>query len=257
MGSLQDMSIPRFPLLTERETVRLLKKARKGDQKAREKLVSCNFRLVFTIVKRFEGRGFDPEDLFQIGVIGLIKAIDNFDPDYGVRFSTYAVPMIIGEIKRFLRDDHPIKITRALKEKGILVKRIREKLVRELGREPTVGEIAAALNLGKEEVTAALEAAQLPMSLFETLNNNHNEGDSLSVLDCLSSEGEQEHAWLERIALRDALTRLPERERRIIWLRFFEDKTQAEVGALLGLSQVQISRLERQAMARLRDHLRS
>jgi len=256
MGSLQDMSIPRFPLLSERDTVRLLKKARKGDQRAREKLVNCNFRLVFNIVKRFEGRGFDPEDLFQIGVIGLIKAIDNFNPDYGVRFSTYAVPMIIGEIRRFLRDDHPIKVTRALKEKGILIKRMREKLVRELGREPTVGEIAGALNLGKEEVAAALEAAQLPISLFETLNN-HNEGDSLSVLDCLKSEGEQEHAWLEKIALRDALTRLPERERRIIWLRFFEDKTQAEVGALLGLSQVQISRLERQAVARLRDHLRS
>lgn len=257
MGSLQDMCIPHFPLLSEKETLRLLKKARKGDLKARERLVNCNYRLVFNIIKRFEGRGFDLEDLFQIGVIGLLKAVDNFDPDYGVRFSTYAVPMIIGEIKRFLRDDHPVKITRALKEKGILIRRMHEKLVRELGREPTIGEIAEALNFGKEEVSAALEAAQLPVSLFEAINsNNPDEEDSLSVLDCLKSEGEHEYAWLEKIALRDALARLPERERKIICLRFFEDKTQTEVGEMLGLSQVQVSRLERQAVAKLRDYLR-
>lgn len=258
MSPLQDMSIPRFPLLSEKETARLLKKARKGDRKAREKLVNCNYRLVFNIVKRFEGRGIELEDLFQIGVIGLLKAVDNFDPKYGVKFSTYAVPMILGEIKRFLRDDRPIKITRALKERGILVKKMYEKLVCELGREPTVKEIAEALNFSKEEVSMALEAAQLPISLFETIEtDNSDEGDSLRVLDCVKSDGEQEGTWLEKIALRDALANLPERERRIIWLRFFEDKTQAEVGAMLGLSQVQVSRLERQAVARLRDFLRT
>ncbi|MGB9793221.1 MAG: sigma-70 family RNA polymerase sigma factor, partial [Thermacetogeniaceae bacterium] len=164
----------------------------------------------------------------------------------------------LGEIKRFLRDDHPIKITRALKERGILVKKTFERLVRELGREPTIKEIAEALNFSKEEVSVALEAAQLPISLFEAIEASTNsEGDSLRVLDCLKSDGEQESIWLEKIALRDALASLPERERRVIWLRFFEDRTQAEVGTMLGLSQVQVSRLERQAVARLRDYLRT
>ncbi len=255
MGSLQQMGLPRFPLLSERETLRLLKKARRGDQRARETLINCNFRLVFSIIKRFEGRGFDLEDLFQIGVIGLIKAIDNFDSSYGVKFSTYAVPMIIGEIRRFLRDDQPIKVTRALKEKGIRVKRMREKLVREFGREPTVGEIAEALGVGKDEVVSALEATQLPVSLFEAVP--HGNGDSLCILDHLKSKGEQEQVWLEKIALREALANLPVRERQIIWLRFFQDRTQTEVGGMLGLSQVQVSRLERQAVAKLRESLRS
>lgn len=256
MGSLQEMGLPRFPLLSERETLRLLKKAHKGDRRAREKLINCNLRLVFNIVKRFEGRGFDLEDLFQIGMIGLIKAIDNFDPAYGVKFSTYAVPMVIGEIRRFLRDDHPIKVSRALKEKGIRVKRARENLVHEFGREPTVAEIAEALEVGREEVVTALEAAQLPISIFETVHHD-DAGDALCLLDNLKCENDQEQVWLERVALREALARLPARERQIIWLRFFQDKTQTEVGVLLGLSQVQVSRLERQAVARLREYLRS
>lgn len=256
MGSLQEMSIPRFPLLSEEETFRLLKKARKGDRKAREKLINCNYRLVFNIIRRFEGRGYEAEDLFQIGVIGLIKSIDNFDSDYGVKFSTYAVPMIIGEIRRFLRDDHPIKVSRALKEKGILVKRAREKLIQELNREPTVSELAGYLNLGKEEIAAALDAAQLPLSLFEAVSSD-DQGDSICVFDCIESGDGQEHAWLEKIALREAMAELPTRERQILWLRFFQDKTQAEVGAILGLSQVQVSRLERQAVARLRENMES
>ncbi|MDH7576257.1 MAG: SigF/SigG family RNA polymerase sporulation sigma factor [Bacillota bacterium] len=256
MNSLQEMGLPRFPLLSERETLRLLKKAHKGDHRAREKLINCNFRLVFNIVKRFEGRGFDLEDLFQIGAIGLIKAIDNFDVTYGVKFSTYAVPMIIGEIRRFLRDDRPVKVSRALKEKGIRVKRIREQLVREFGREPTIAEIADALELGKDEVVTALEATQLPISIFETFYHDENK-DNLCILDHLKIEDEEEQVWLEKIALREALLNLPDRERKIIWLRFFQDKTQAEVGALLGLSQVQVSRLERQAVAKLRKYLHS
>lgn len=166
MGSLQEMSVPRFPLLSEKDTLRLLKKSKK-EIRRREKLINCNLRLVFNIVKRFDGHGIDQEDLFQIGVIGLIKAIDNFDLGYGVKFSTYAVPMIIGEIRRFLRDDHPVKVTRALKEKGILLKRMREKLLVDLGREPTVTELARALNFEKDEIIAAMEAAQLPVSLLK------------------------------------------------------------------------------------------
>jgi RNA polymerase sporulation-specific sigma factor len=252
MASLQDMSLPNFPLLSDKETFKLLAKSRRGDHKAREKLVKSNFRLVFNIVKRFEGRGYDQDDLFQIGVIGLIKAIDNFDPAFQVKFSTYAVPLIIGEIRRFLRDDNPVKVTRALREKGILVKRAREKLIGALGREPTVAEIAEDMQCGRDEVIAALEAAQPIISLFETVSQKDSE--PLCVIDSLKSEDSQE-AWFEQIALRQAFVNLSPRERQIIWLRFFQDKTQAEIGAVLGLSQVQVSRLERQAVARLREHL--
>lgn len=252
MASLQDMSLPNFPLLSDKETFKLLAKSRRGDQKAREKLVNSNFRLVFNIVKRFEGRGYDQDDLFQIGVIGLIKAIDNFDPKFQVKFSTYAVPLIIGEIRRFLRDDNPIKVTRALRERGIHVKRAREKLISALGREPTVAEIAGDMQCSRDEVITALEAVQPVISLFETVS--HKDSEPLCVIDSLKSEDGQE-AWFEQIALRQAFVNLSTRERRIIWLRFFQDKTQAEIGAVLGLSQVQVSRLERQAVARLREHL--
>ncbi|AFV11807.1 sporulation sigma-G factor SigG [Thermacetogenium phaeum DSM 12270] len=253
MGSLQDMSLPRFPLLPEKETLQLIKKAHQGDCQAREKLINCNYRLVFNIVKRFTGRGYDEDDLFQIGVIGLIKAIDNFDPSYGVKFSTYAIPMIIGEIRRFLRDDHPVKVARALREKAVDVKNTREKLMRKLDREPTVGELADALKMTKDEVLLALEAVQLPVSLFETIGNEGEE--SPRMIDCLQEKADEETRWLERIDLRDALVRLPERERQIILLRYFQDKTQTEVGSLLGLSQVQVSRLERRAVAKLREYL--
>lgn len=253
MGS-QEMSLPRFPLLTDEETQQLLERARQGDQKAREKLVNCNYRLVFNIIKRFEGRGYENDDLFQIGVIGLIKAIDNFDPSFKVKFSTYAVPMIIGEIRRFLRDDHPIKITRAMKEKAVQVKQSRENLVRKLGREPTVAEIASDLGIASEDVVLAIEAAQLPVSLFETVGQAGNESSEL--IDYLSSHDEEEVGWLERIDLHDAMKFLPERERQIILMRYFHDKTQTEIGELMGLSQVQVSRLEQRAVAKLREYLR-
>jgi len=254
LASLQEMSLPNFPLLSEKETSKLLAKARKGDRKARENLVNSNFRLVFNIVKRFEGRGYEQDDLFQVGAIGLIKAIDHFDPGYGVKFSTYAVPLIIGEIRRFLRDDNPVKVTRALKERGILVKRVRENLIGVLGREPTVTEIAEAMQCGKDEVITALEAAQPIISLFEAVSQSQNDSEPLCIIDSLKNEDGQE-AWFEQIALRQAFTNLSSRERQIIWLRFFQDKTQAEIGALLGLSQVQVSRLERQTVSRLREHL--
>lgn len=251
---LQDMSLPRFPLLQDEEIQQLLKRSRQGDQQAREKLVNCNYRLVFNIIKRFEGRGHDNEDLFQIGVIGLIKAIDNFDPSFKVKFSTYAVPMIIGEIRRFLRDDHPVKITRAIKEKAIQVKQSRENLVRKLDREPTVEEIAEDMGMENEDVVLAIEAAQFPISLFETVGRE--EYESSELIDYLSSHGEEETGWLESIDLRDALECLPEREQKIIAMRYFQDKTQTEIGGLMGLSQVQVSRLEKRAVTKLREYLR-
>lgn len=251
---LQEMSLPRFPLLNDEETQQLLKRSRLGDEQAREKLVNCNYRLVFNIIKRFEGRGHEDEDLFQIGVIGLIKAIDNFDPSYQVKFSTYAVPMIIGEIRRFLRDDHPVKITRAMKERAIQVRQARENLVRKLGREPTVAEIAADMGMDDEDVVLAIEAAQFPVSLFETAGGEGYESSEL--IDYLSGHDEDETGWLESIDLRDALEYLPERERQIIVMRYFQDKTQTEIGIFLGLSQVQVSRLEQRAVAKLREYLR-
>lgn len=251
---LQDMSLPRFPLLEEEETQQLLNKSHSGDEQAREKLINCNYRLVFKIVKRFEGRGYDEEDLFQIGVIGLIKSIDNFDTSFGVKFSTYAVPMIIGEIRRFLRDDHPVKITRALKEKSFRVRQVRENMTLKLGREPTVAEIAAKMDIEMDDVILAIEASQFPVSLFETVGQD-GEG-SPQVLDYLADVEEDEMGWLEKIDLRDALIRLPEREQQVIVLRYFQDKTQTDVGSILGLSQVQVSRLEKRAVTKMREYLR-
>ena len=250
---LQDMSLPRFPLLKEEEVLQLLEKTHQGDEQAREKLVNCNYRLVFNIIRRFEGRGHEADDLFQIGVIGLIKAIDNFDISYDVKFSTYAVPMIIGEIRRFLRDDHPVKVTRAIKEKAVQVRYAREELGRKLDREPTVAEIAAELGMENEEVVLAIEAAQLPVSLFETVGQDGNDFNEL--INYLPSSDEEEAGWLESIDLHDAMERLPVREQQIVIMRYFQDKTQAEVGKIMGLSQVQVSRLEQKAVTKLREYL--
>jgi len=247
------MNLPRFPLLSEEETLELLRRAKEGDQEARERLINCNLKLVFNIVQRFENRGYELEDLFQIGTIGLIKAIDKFDLSYQVKFSTYAVPMILGEIKRFLRDDSSVKVSRSLKETAFKVNRAREELAKKLGREPGINEIAQVLDLSREEIVAALEAIQSPGSIHETVYQD--DGDPIYVLDQLQDENEQEPAWLDKIALKEVLLKLPEKHRKVIVMRFFQDKTQTEVAEKLGLSQVQISRIERQALARLRELL--
>jgi len=252
---LSEMNLPRFPLLSEEETLELLGRVKAGDQAARERLINCNLKLVFNIVQRFENRGYELEDLFQIGTIGLIKAIDKFDLNYQVKFSTYAVPMILGEIKRFLRDDSSVKVSRSLKETAFKVNRVRDELAKKLGREPGIGEIAQALNLSREEIVAALEAIQSPGSIHDTLYQD--DGDPIYVLDQLTDESEQEPAWLDKIALKEVLMKLPEKHRKVIVMRFFQDKTQTEVAEKLGLSQVQISRIERQALARLRELLGS
>ncbi|MBM7865162.1 RNA polymerase sporulation sigma factor SigF [Heliobacterium gestii] len=250
---LSEMNLPRFPLLGEEETTRLLKGARDGDSDARERLIQCNLRLVFNLVQRFQHRGYELEDLFQIGVIGLIKAIDKFDLSYNVRFSTYAVPMIVGEIRRFLRDDSPIKVSRSYKEVAQRIHRIRQELNGSLGREPTVQEIAGAMNLPVEDVVEALEAVQLPTSIHETLYQD--DGDPIFLLDQLASVGTEESAWFDHLALKDVMSRLAVREREILEMRFFQDKTQTEVANLVGLSQVQISRIERAALKKIREML--
>jgi len=248
---LVEMNLPRFPLLKDREMKELLSKAKAGDSYARDRLINCNLKLVFNLVKRFQNRGYDLEDLFQIGCIGLIKAIDKFDPGYDVKFSTYAVPMIVGEIRRFLRDDNPVKVSRSVKETAYKIQQMRDMLTARLGREPSVGEVAAELGLSREEVVIALEAAQAPASIYETLHQD--DGDPVYLLDQLRDKEDGDAPWLERISVKELLDNLPERDRLIISWRFFEDKTQSDIALRLGLSQVQVSRLERQALKKLKE----
>ncbi len=252
---LSEMNLPRFPLLSEAETEELLRRAKAGDKEARERLINCNLKLVFNLVQRFENRNYELEDLFQIGTIGLIKAIDKFDLSYQVRFSTYAVPMILGEIRRFLRDDSTVKVSRSLKETAFKVNRTREEMAKKLGREPSISEIAETLNLSRDEIVAALEAVQMPGSIHDTIYQD--DGDPIYVLDQLAAEEGEEPAWLDKIAIKEVLRKIPEKHRRVLVMRFFQDKTQAEVAARMGLSQVQISRIERQALQKIRELLQA
>jgi len=246
---LSEMNLPRFPLLGDEEMVEMLTKAQAGDVQARERLINCNLRLGFNLVQRFTNIGYGVEDLFQIGTIGLIKAIDKFNLSYNVKFSTYAVPMIIGEIRRFLRDDNPVKVSRSLKENAYKINKARESLTRELGREPTLQEVSQAIGLTIDEMIASLEAVQAPTSIHETLYQD--DGDPIYVLDQLSNS-KDEINWFEKIALKEILNKLTDKEREIILLRFFQDKTQTEVANQVGLSQVQVSRIERQALKRFK-----
>lgn len=250
---LSEMNLPNFPLLSDEEMKRLLLQAKNGDEAARERLINCNLRLVFNLVRRFENRGYELEDLFQIGTIGLMKAIDKFDLTYNVKFSTYAVPMIIGEIRRFLRDDNPVKVSRSQKKVAYDINRKREEMTKELGREPLISEIAEALGLKSEEIISALEAIQVPTSIHETLYQD--DGDPIYVIDQLKSDKYDESSWFDKIALKELLIKLPEKHRKVLLLRFFQDKTQTEVADIIGLSQVQVSRIERQALAGIRDLL--
>ncbi|HBX24352.1 MAG TPA: RNA polymerase sporulation sigma factor SigF [Desulfotomaculum sp.] len=250
-GKLTDMNLPRFPLLKDAEMKDLLARAQKGDAHARERLINCNLKLVFNLVKRFHNRGYELEDLFQIGCIGLMKAIDKFNLDFNVRFSTYAVPMIVGEIRRFLRDDNPVKVSRSIKETAYKVQQGREALTSKMGREPTISEIATEIGMSREEVVTALEALQPPTSIYETLHQD--DGDPIYLLDQLSEDDGAMLPHLDTIAVKEILKQLPDRDRMILLWRFFADKTQGEIAAKLGLSQVQVSRLERQALKKLRE----
>lgn len=251
-GKLTEMNLPRFPRLSDNEVRELLNEAQAGNHEARERMIYCNLRLVFHLVQRFSNRGYDMEDLFQIGTIGLMKAIDKFDTTFGVQFSTYAVPMIVGEIRRFLRDDGPIKISRSLKELGIRVRGVQEELAGQLGREPRLSEVAAHMDLTPEAITEALEATRYLTSIHEEIYQD--DGDAIYVIDQLADKSE-DGRFLEYIALDEVLSRLPERERTILYLRFYRDKTQMEVADEIGISQVQVSRLERKAIAMARELL--
>jgi RNA polymerase sporulation-specific sigma factor len=229
----------------------LIASSQAGDDTARETLVVSNQRLVWSVVQRFLNRGYDADDLFQIGCIGLMKAIDKFDLSYDVRFSTYAVPMIIGEIQRFLRDDSTVKISRSLKETARQVRRTRDELAKKLGRQPHINEVAEALGMEPTDVVFAMEAMRQPASIHETVFEN--DGDPIYLMDQISDETQDK--WFDKVALHDALSRLPERERLIVFMRFFRDKTQAEVAEVLGISQVQVSRLEKKILQTVREQL--
>ncbi|HHU69901.1 MAG TPA: RNA polymerase sporulation sigma factor SigG [Thermoanaerobacterales bacterium] len=243
----------KLPVLSNTQMKELFKKMHKGDENAREQLIQGNLRLVLSVIQRFNNRGEYVDDLFQVGCIGLMKAIDNFDLSQNVRFSTYAVPMIIGEIRRYLRDNNPIRVSRSLRDIAYKALQVRDSLVNKHSREPSVSEIANELGLSREEVVFALDAIQDPISLFEPIY--HDGGDPIFVMDQISDEKNQDEDWLEGIAIKEAMMRLSDRERHILSLRFFAGKTQMEVAEEIGISQAQVSRLEKTALKHMRKYI--
>ncbi len=243
----------KLPVLKNDEIMELLRKARAGDASARDRLIEGNLRLVLSVVQKFMGRGENADDIFQVGCIGLIKAIDNFNLDMKVMFSTYGVPMIIGEIRRFLRDNSPLRVSRSIRDTAYKVLQIKEKLMLESQREPTVEEIAAALKLPREEVVIAMDAVAEPVSLYEPIYSES--GDAVCGMDQIGDTKNTDEDWLNEIALSDAINALSEREKRILSLRFYEGKTQMQVSAEVGISQAQVSRLEKNAINQIKKSL--
>ncbi len=239
--------------LTSEEKKELLIRTKSGDAAARQRLINGNLRLVLSIIRRFSSRGENPDDLFQIGCIGLIKAVDNFDVSLDVKFSTYAVPMIIGEIRRYLRDNNTVRVSRSVRDLAYKALTAREELTKQLDREPTVDDIAKRIGAKKEDVSAALEAIVEPVSLFEPVYTDG--GDSVYVMDQISDSDNTDEAWLEDIALREAMKRLSERERSIIDLRYFKGRTQMEIASEIGISQAQVSRIEKAALERMKKEM--
>ena len=236
-------------VMTEAEKVELLKKAHDGDMAARDRLIRGNLRLVLSVVQRFANRGENMDDLFQVGVIGLIKAIDNFDVSLGVKFSTYAVPMCIGEVRRFLRDSNPIRVSRSMRDTAYKAMQVKERLTNEQGREPAVDEIAKELNMKKSEVVLALEAIVDPVSLYEPVYNDG--GDTIYVMDQVG-DNSSDTDWIDEIMLKDELKSLDEREHKILYMRFMQGKTQMETAEEIGISQAQVSRLEKNVIKRIK-----
>jgi RNA polymerase sporulation-specific sigma factor len=243
----------KLPTLTAAETDALLARAKDGDSLAREKLVEGNLRLVLSVIQRFAGRGENADDLFQVGCVGLLKAIDNFDISQNVRFSTYGVPMIIGEIRRYLRDNSAIRVSRSMRDTAYHVLQAREKLQREQQREPTVEQIAHELGIRREEVVFAMDAVCDPVSLFEPIYSDG--GDTMCVMDQVRDNKNTDEDWLEQIALKEAMSRLSERERQILALRYSDGKTQMEVSGEIGISQAQVSRLEKNAIKSIKKNM--
>ena len=240
-------------VLKNDETMALLKRAKAGDQEARRELIEGNLRLVLSVIQRFAGRKENVDDLFQVGCVGLIKAIDNFDTSQMVRFSTYGVPMIIGEIRRYLRDNSAIRVSRSMRDTAYRVLQVRDRLVAENQKEPTVEQIAQELDIPREDVVFAMDAIVDPVSLYDPVYSDS--GDTLCVMDQVRDNKNTDEDWTDRIALKEAMKRLDPRERRILSLRFWEGKTQMEVSAEVGISQAQVSRLETGAINTLRKSL--
>lgn len=240
----------RLKTLKNEEMTRLLRLSRQGDERARQQLIEGNLRLVLSVIQKFMGRGENPDDLFQVGCVGLLKAISNFDPDLNLRLSTYGVPMIEGEIKRYLRDNCALRVSRSLRDTAYRVLQCKEAMLAEGTREPTLEEIANRLELSVKTVSEAMDAIAAPVSLYEPVYSDG--GDPLTVMDQVRDTKNTDERWLERIALREAISALDPREKRILSLRFFDGKTQMEVAGLVGISQAQVSRLEKNAITTLR-----
>ena len=240
----------RLTTLPQVEMDALLRRAREGDTAARDKLIEGNLRLVLSVIQRFDKRGESPDDLFQVGCIGLIKAISNFDPDKQVRFSTYGVPMIAGEIRRYLRDNSAIRVSRSIRDVAYRVLQCKEAMTNDLGRDPTLEEIAKALDLSSDEVSQALDAVCAPVSLYDPVYDQG--GDPLTVMDQVRDTKNTEISWMEHITLHNAFRALNDREKQILSLRFYDGKTQMEVANALGISQAQVSRLEKGAISAMR-----
>lgn len=249
------VSTSKLPVLKAEEKEELFRRIKEGDEEARELYIKGNLRLVLSVIKRFSGSSENMDDLFQIGCIGLIKAIDNFDTTLNVKFSTYAVPMIIGEIRRYLRDNNSIRVSRSLRDIAYRAIYAKETYVKNNLKEPTITEIAQEIGIDKETIVYAMDAIQNPVSLFEPVYTEG--GDTLYVMDQISDKKNREENWVENLSLREAINRLNQRERHIIDLRFYEGKTQMEVAQEIGISQAQVSRLEKNALKTMRNYLRA
>lgn len=235
------------------DTIELIKLAGQGNHKAREEIITKNMALVWSIVRRFSNRGYEPEDLFQIGCIGLVKAVDKFDLSFDVKFSTYAVPMIIGEIRRYLRDNNAIRVSRSLRDIAYKAIYAKEDYIKKNNKEPNIQELSECTGIPAEDIINALDAIQTPVSLYDPVYSEG--GDSLYIMDQVSDKKNREENWIEEIALKEAMRRLPEREKQIIRLRFFNGKTQMEVAEEIHISQAQVSRLEKNALKSMKSHL--
>lgn len=258
MGRLSKVEISgvntaKLPVLSREEARELFLRARDGDRQARQKLIQGNLRLVLSVIKKFDGRNENPDDLFQVGCVGLIKGVDNFNVELDVFPSTYLVPMIVGEIRRYLRDNSSVRVSRSMRDTAYKVLQAKEQYVSQHQREPSVEEIAKQLDLKREEVVFALDAIVDPVSLYEPVYSDG--GDTICVMDQVKDRKNTDENWLEQIALREAMERLSEREKKILSLRFFEGKTQMEVSARIGISQAQISRLEKNAIQKIKRNL--
>ena len=243
----------KLPVLKAEVMKELMLKIRQGDENAREEFIQGNLRLVLSVIKRFNNRGENLDDLFQVGCIGLIKAIDNFDLSQNVRFSTYAVPMVIGEIRRYLRDNNSIRVSRSLRDIAYKALQVREQLINKHNKDPNISQIAKELDLPREEIFFALDAIQDPVSLFEPIY--HDGGDAIFVMDQISDNKNHDESWVENISVKQAIQKLNDREKHILNLRFFEGKTQMEVAEEIGISQAQVSRLEKTALTHMKKYL--